>query len=259
MTTTTPVTSTTTNSSGSTAQAAGTAGSQQIAGNFNEFLQLLTTQLQNQDPLDPLDTNQFTQQLVEFASVQQQVDMNTNMQTLITLQQTTAATQALQLIGSSVTLNGNSANLSNATGTSASWNLNASAPGTAAITITNSSGQTAFTGTTTLNAGTQAYSWNGQGNNGVTWPDGSYTIAVTGTGASGQAITVTSQVQGTVTAVNMTQTPPTITVGGQNYPISSIQSLGSNSSSSGLSGNLTSLNTTIGNLNSTIGSLIQSL
>jgi flagellar basal-body rod modification protein FlgD len=259
MTTTTPVTSTTTNSSGSTAQAAGTAGSQQIAGNFNEFLQLLTTQLQNQDPLDPLDTNQFTQQLVEFASVQQQVDMNTNMQTLITLQQTTAATQALQLIGSSVTLNGNSANLSNATGTSASWNLNASAPGTAAITITKSSGQTAFTGTTTLNAGTQAYSWNGQGNNGVTWPDGSYTIAVTGTGASGQAITVTSQVQGTVTAVNMTQTPPTITVGGQNYPISSIQSLGSNSSSSGLSGNLTSLNTTIGNLNSTIGSLIQSL
>jgi flagellar basal-body rod modification protein FlgD len=137
--------------------------------------------------------------------------------------------------------------------------LNASAPGTAAITITNSSGQTAFTGTTTLNAGTQAYSWNGQGNNGVTWPDGSYTIAVTGTGASGQAITVTSQVQGTVTAVNMSQTPPTITVGGQNYPISSIQSLGSGSSSSGLSGNLTSLNTTIGNLNSTIGSLIQSL
>ena len=259
MTTTTPVTSPATNTTGSTAQAAGAAGSQQIAGNFNEFLQLLTTQLQNQDPLDPLDTNQFTQQLVEFASVQQQVDMNTNMQTLITLQQTTAATQALQLIGSNVTLNGNSANLSNATGTSAAWNLNASAPGTAAITITNSSGQTAFTGTTTLNAGAQAYSWNGQGNNGVTWPDGSYSIAVTGTGASGQAITVTSQVQGTVTAVNMTQTPPTITVGGQNYPISSIQSLGNSSSSSSLSGNLTSLNTTIGNLNSTIGSLIQSL
>ena len=92
MTTTTPVTTPATNSSASTAQAAGAAGSQQIAGNFNEFLQLLTTQLQNQDPLSPLDTNQFTQQLVEFASVQQQVDMNTNMQTLISLQQTTAAT-----------------------------------------------------------------------------------------------------------------------------------------------------------------------
>ena len=217
---------TTTNSvttpSSAAATAAGTTGVQQIAGNFNEFLQLLTTQLQNQDPLSPLDTNQFTQQLVEFASVQQQIDMNTNMQTLISLQQTTAATQALQLVGSNVTLTGNTANLSNATSNPAAWTLNASAPGTAAITITNSSGQTAFTGTTTLNAGTQSYSWNGLGNNKVKWPDGSYTIAVTGTGASGQAITVTSQVQGTVSAVNMSQTSPTLTVNGQSYPISSI-------------------------------------
>jgi flagellar basal-body rod modification protein FlgD len=257
MTTTAPVTTPATNSSASTAQAVGAAGSQQIAGNFNEFLQLLTTQLQNQDPLDPLDTNQFTQQLVEFASVQQQVDMNTNMQTLISLQQTTAATQALQLVGSNVTLNGNSANLSNATGNPAAWTLNASAPGTAAITITNSSGQTAFTGTTTLNAGNQSYSWNGQGNNGVKWPDGSYTIAITGTGASGQAITVTSQVQGTVSAVNMSQTPPTLTVNGQSYPISSIQSVGSGGSS--VTSGLSSLNTTIGNLNSTITNFIQSL
>jgi flagellar basal-body rod modification protein FlgD len=256
MTTTTPAT-TSTNSIASTTQAAGTAGAQQIAGNFNEFLQLLTTQLQNQDPLDPLDTNQFTQQLVEFASVQQQVDMNSNMQTLISLQQTTAATQALQLIGSNVTLNGNSANLSNATGSSATWNLNSSAGGTAAITITNSSGQTAFTGTTTLNAGTNSYSWNGQGNNGVTWPDGSYTIAVTGTGASGQAITVTSQVSGTVSAVNMSATPPTLTVNGQSYPISSIQSVGSGGNS--LSGSVSSLNGSISSLNSSIGSLMKLL
>jgi len=256
MTTTTPATSST-NPAAATTQAAGTAGAQQIAGNFNEFLQLLTTQLQNQDPLDPLDTNQFTQQLVEFASVQQQVDMNSNMQTLISLQQTTAATQALQLVGSNVTLNGNSANLSNATGSPASWNLQASAGGTAAITITNSAGQTAFTGTTTLNAGTQTYTWNGQGNNGITWPDGSYTIAVTGTGASGQSITVTSQVSGTVSAVNMSSTPPTLTVNGQNYPISSIQSVGSGGS--GLAGSVSTLNSTISNLNSTITSLIQSL
>ena len=252
---------TTTNSvttpSSAAATAAGTTGVQQIAGNFNEFLQLLTTQLQNQDPLSPLDTNQFTQQLVEFASVQQQIDMNTNMQTLISLQQTTAATQALQLVGSNVTLTGNTANLSNATSNPAAWTLNASAPGTAAITITNSSGQTAFTGTTTLNAGTQSYSWNGLGNNKVKWPDGSYTIAVTGTGASGQAITVTSQVQGTVSAVNMSQTPPTLTVNGQSYPISSIQSVGT--TSSGITSSLNSLNTTIGSLSSSISTLLQKL
>jgi flagellar basal-body rod modification protein FlgD len=74
-------------------------------------LTLLTTQLQNQNPLD---TNQFTQQLVEFASVEQQINMNTNLQSLITMQQTTEATSALQLVGSTVTVGGNSATLSNA-------------------------------------------------------------------------------------------------------------------------------------------------
>ena len=103
-------------SSSSTARATGTNASQQLAGNFDTFLQLLTTQLQNQDPLDPLDTNQFTQQLVEFASVEQQINMNTNLQTLISMQQTTEATSALQLVGSTVTVSGNSATLSNATG-----------------------------------------------------------------------------------------------------------------------------------------------
>ena len=79
---------TNTNSSSNNSSNAANSSLDQLASNFNSFLTLLTTQLQNQDPLVPMDTNQFTQQLVEFAGVQQQVDMNTNMQTLISLQQT---------------------------------------------------------------------------------------------------------------------------------------------------------------------------
>src|ERR1700728_325317 len=90
------------NTSSSTAQAANTSASQQLAGNFDTFLQLLTTQLQNQNPLDPLDTNQFTEQLVEFASVEQQINENTNLQTLISMPQTNEATSALQLVRSTV-------------------------------------------------------------------------------------------------------------------------------------------------------------
>src|SRR5277367_2332707 len=110
-TTTTVPTTSTTNPTASTAAAAGVAGSQQLAGNFNTFLTLLTTQLQNQNPLDPLDTNQFTQQLVEFSSVEQQVNMNANLQTLISLQQTSEATSAMQYLGSNVTLSGTAASL----------------------------------------------------------------------------------------------------------------------------------------------------
>ena|SRR5579863_8792492 len=216
--TTTPTTST-------AASSTATTGMQSLAGNFDTFLQLLTTQLQNQDPLDPLDTNQFTQQLVEFASVEQQVNMNTNLQTLISLQQTTEATSALQFLGSTVTASGNTATLSNATGSPATWSLNAAAPATANITITNSSGQTAFTGTTTLNAGTQTFSWSGQGNSSVIWPDGNYTMTISATGANGQPVTVSTQVQGVVTGVNLSQNPPLLTVGGQNIALSQIQSI----------------------------------
>jgi flagellar basal-body rod modification protein FlgD len=132
-------------SAATSAQAAGNTAMQQIAGNFDSFLQLLTTQLQNQNPLDPLDTNQFTQELVEFASVGQQVDMNTNMQTLIALQQTTAATAALNLVGANVTIAGKAASLWNATGSPAAWSLSASAPATANVAITSATGQTAYT------------------------------------------------------------------------------------------------------------------
>lgn len=243
--------SSTTNSSASTSS--GLDGSQQLAGNFDEFLQLLTTQLQNQDPLDPLDTNQFTQQLVEFASVEQQVDMNTNMQTLISLQQTSEATSAMQFLGANVTLSGTSATLTSSS-SPATWSLNSPSPATAKVTITSSSGQVAFTGTTSLNAGSQTYTWNGQGNNGVTWPAGQYTLAITATGANGQPVTVTTQIQGTVSGVNLSQNPPQLTVGGQTYPITAVQSINNSSLSA-----LNNLNTSIGNLNTSLSTLTQLL
>jgi flagellar basal-body rod modification protein FlgD len=221
----TTINSTTNTATSDAAQTTGVLGAQSLAGNFNTFLTLLTTQLQNQNPLDPLDTNQFTQQLVEFSSVEQQVNMNSNLQTLISLQQTSEATSAMQLVGSTVTLTGNSATLSNATSSPAAWSLTAASPATANITIASSSGQTAYTGTMALNAGTQSFTWNGKGNNGVSWPDGSYTMTINATGANGLPVTVSTQVQGIVSGVNLSQTPPLLTVGGQNVAISQIQSI----------------------------------
>ncbi len=256
--TTTTTTAATNNSAASTAAAVNSSASQQIAGNFDEFLQILTTQLQNQDPLDPMDTNSFTQELVEFASVEQQIDTNTNMQTLISLQQASTDLAGLQLVGATVTVSGTSAALSNATNSPATWTLNSPSAATANVTITNSSGQTVFTGTTSLNAGTQTYTWNGQGTNGVTWPDGNYTLAISATGANGQAVSVSTQVQGVVSAVNTSANPPTLTVGGQTVPMSSIQSINSGGSS-GVNSSVSSLNSSISSLTSTINSLSQLL
>jgi flagellar basal-body rod modification protein FlgD len=212
-------------SAASTAAAANSSATQQIAGNFDTFLQLLTTQLQNQNPLDPLDTNQFTEQLVEFASVEQQINENTNLQTLISMQQTNEATSALQLVGATVTVAGSSAALSNATSSAATWNLTTTTPATATVTVKSAAGTTAYSGTMSLNAGTQSFTWNGQGSNGQTWPDGTYTLSVTATGANGQTVSVATQVQGTVSGVNLTSTPPTLTVNGQSVQISQVTSI----------------------------------
>src|SRR5258708_36688516 len=89
-----------------------------IADNFQTFLTLLTTQLQNQNPLDPLDTNQFTQQLVQFAGVEQQLKTNDSLSQLVTLQQTTQATQALGFVGKTAVVAAPTATM---TRSSATW------------------------------------------------------------------------------------------------------------------------------------------
>jgi|SRR5580704_3993236 len=208
-------------SSSSSNAAAGTnsIASNSIAGNFNEFLQLLTTQLKNQNPLDPLDTNQFTQQLVQFSSVEQQINMNTQLTTLIGLQQTAQSAQAASFVGATVAVNGSTAQMVNS---QATWNYSVSSPATATITVTNASGQTVFSETGTVQPGQQAFNWNGVGTNGQKWPDGAYTIAITATGANGQSVGVSTQVQGVVDSVDLSQNPPVLSVGGQNFTLNQI-------------------------------------
>src|SRR5215470_5080753 len=190
-----------------------------LAGNFQTFLTLLTTQLQNQNPLDPLDTNQFTQQLVEFSGVEQQINMNKQLSTLIGLQQTAQSAQAASFVGSTVVVNGSTAQLVNS---QATWNYSVTSPATATFNITNASGQTVFSQTATVQPGQQTFNWNGVGTNGQQWPDGSYTLSVTATDASGKSVGVSTQVQGVVSSVDLTQNPPILLVGGQNFKLDQI-------------------------------------
>jgi flagellar basal-body rod modification protein FlgD len=191
-----------------------------LGDNFQTFLTLLTTQLQNQNPLDPLDTNQFTQQLVQFAQVEQQLKSNDQLATLVSLQQTAQATQALNFVGSTAVVDGSTAAMTKG---SATWNLNSPKPASAHVIVTNTTGQTVFSADYTVNAGNQAFQWNGKGNDGTQWPDGNYTIAVTATDASGQPATISTQIEGTVDSVDLSKTPPTVSIGGNNYTISQIK------------------------------------
>ncbi len=200
--------------------AAAAASGNGIASNFQSFLQLLTTQLKNQNPLDPLDTNQFTQQLVQFAQVEQQLKSNDQLATLVSLQKTAQQTAALGFVGATVTVDGATAQLSNGT---ASWNFSVTKPSTATITIKNDTGQTVYSGSYPMTAGTQNFVWDGRGSNGTPWPDGAYTMSVTATDASGQNVAVSTGVEGVVDAVDLTVNPPVLSIGGQLFTMDKIK------------------------------------
>ena len=198
----------------------GTVDNTLIASNFTTFLQLLTTQLKNQNPLDPLDTNQFTQQLVQFAQVEQQMKSNDQLSSLVSLEKSAQASTALAYVGSTVVVDGSTSPLANG---NATWSLNVTKPSTATIVIKDSIGQTAYSGTYGVNPGNQQFVWDGRGNDGRLWPDGNYTLTATALDANQQSVAISTEVQATVDSVDLTQDPPLLSVNGQNYTLDKIK------------------------------------
>ena len=191
-----------------------------LQSNFSQFLQLLTTQLKNQNPLDPLDTNQFTQQLVQFAQVEQQLKQNDQLATLVSLQKTAQATAALGFVGETVVVDGSTASLANGR---ANWSLNVPKPATVTINIRNATGQNVFTSTYTMQAGINDFAWDGKSTNGTQWPSGSYTMTVTAKDTSGQTVAVPTEVEGVVNSADLTKNPPVLSVADQDYTLDKIK------------------------------------
>jgi flagellar basal-body rod modification protein FlgD len=190
-----------------------------IADNFQTFLTLLTTQLQHQNPMDPLDTNQFTQQLVQFAGIEQQLKSNEQLKSLVEIEKSAQATNALIYVGNNVSVDGSKA----AFDKSATWNFQSEKETSATITITNSAGQTAYSGNFALKKGGSSFVWDGKGNDGVQWPPGNYTLTATGKDSSGNNVAISTEVQGIVDSVDLTASPPLVSIGGQSYTTDKIK------------------------------------
>lgn len=194
-----------------------------IAENFDAFLSLLTTQLQNQNPLEPLDTNEFTAQLVQFTSVEQSIETNKNLEQLVALSVTNAFTNAVGYIGKTVSAAGSVAQLSNGFAT---WNYTlADASPEATFTVRNADGQTVYTETRSGNQGTNTFTWDGQLENGGQAPDGAYSISIQAKDQSGNNVSVSTETEGVVEAVDLTGAEPILTVNGQEIVLSSVNSI----------------------------------
>lgn len=193
-----------------------------IANNFQSFLKLLTTQLQHQNPLSPLDTNQFTQQLVQFAGVEQQIKTNSELTTLVSLQQAGAATQAISLVGHTAMVDGSSAKTTNG---QASWSFTAPGDGDVTVTIVSPSGQSAYERSFHVSSGPQQFRWDGRGNDGIQWPDGIYRGSVAMVNGTGKPVALLTQVSGTIESVDLSQSPPLLSINGRSFTINQVRSI----------------------------------
>jgi len=226
-------TATTQPSAAATAAAAASAGSSatpaaatsltQLAGNFKDFLSLLTTQLQNQDPTAPLDTNQFTSQLVQFTSVQEQINTNATLGQLLTATQAQQLTQASSLVGPTVNFTSPQLPLQSGSG---SLQFQSSTAQPVQVSIADANGAVIQSATVNAVAGNNTWTWNGATSGGAIEPDGSYTATVTGVTAAGVSGAMPFTVSGIVTGAEQANSVVQLMFGSQAVSFGNVVSLG---------------------------------
>ena len=196
------------------------AATKSLADNFDTFLSLLTTQLKNQDPLDPLDANQFTEQLVQFANVEQAIHTNKKLDQLIALQSSSQLNAAVAYLGHEVKVSGDLFALQNSVA-----NLEYDLPSNASqavLTIVNSAGLPIRTVPADSAAGVHQYVWDGRDNNGAQMPDGIYRFVLTAAGGSGEAIQATTSMLGRVTGVKSIDQEMMLSIGPLDVPFDNV-------------------------------------
>jgi len=211
------------NTASTAATSATSSSTASLASNFETFLTLLTTQLRNQNPLDPMDTNQFTQQLVQFAGVEQQLKTNDTLTALLVSTQTAQAGTALNLVGKTITAYGDTTLLDDG---KASWSINAPKDDlTAKVTVRDARGAVVYSGETSLKYGDQSYEWDGKRSDGSTAPEGLYTLSIEARDAAGALVPVTSEVGGVVDGIDLSTGEAVLLIGDVRVPLGALKSV----------------------------------
>ncbi len=210
-------------SSTSTSTTSASTDTSTLSSNYEMFLTLLTTQLKVQDPLDPMNADDFTNQLVQYSAIEQQIQTNASLEKLIASVQSQSAAGLVSYLGTKVVADGVQSVLSDG---EAVWGFTAgSGADTAQITIRNAQGAVMLTETIDITSGSSTYAWDGHTASGVDAPSGSYSISISAKNASGSAVSVDTQMSGIVDGIDLSGTEPILTVGGALVPLSSIHSV----------------------------------
>ncbi len=171
--------------------------SAQLAEDFDDFLVLLTTQLQNQDPLAPMDSTEFTNQLVNFAGVEQQINQNSKLDSLVSLALGSSFSSSLNYVGKNISYLSSEAHFDGSTPVDINYAIQGTSVDTT-INILNSDGQSVFSQKVSDDDNIENFTWNGTNNNGDALPEGTYEIRVDALDGQDNALEATTVVTGRV-------------------------------------------------------------
>ena len=212
--------------SGATASLTGASGQSsqsQLDANYELFLSMLTTQIQNQDPLDPTDASQYTEQLVQYSSVEQQIRTNDQLSSLLQVIGANTASSYVSYLGTNVIAAGSSTRLSDG---EASWTYNSPEGGRAKVEVRNELGAVIYSGEVELEQGENTYTWDGRTSAGSQAPDGIYSVSLARYDANDRpTIPVATEISGKVEGLEFTGAGAVLTVGGVRVPASAIISV----------------------------------
>jgi flagellar basal-body rod modification protein FlgD len=196
---------------------------QQVDEDLFKFLNLLVTQLQAQDPLDPMDANEFTQQLVQFASVEQQIYQNAHLENLLKVQQNAQVAAMVNYLGTLAEVKGNALPLAGGHA-DAGYTLPENAEETT-LTIRDGKGKVVFSAPGEITAGVHAFAWDGHDAAGDRLADGSYSLEVSARRADGTALQVEQTTLARVTGAALAEGKVVLSFGDLDVPLEDVLSI----------------------------------
>jgi flagellar basal-body rod modification protein FlgD len=205
-------------------EAPATAARVGLADSFDSFLKLLTAQLAAQDPLAPMDANQFTEQLVQFTGVEQAIKTNEAIGQLVALMQGQQMARAVDYLGAEVEAGGDSLRLGAEGSVQAHYQLDQAAAAVA-IRIVDASGRQVAQLTGPTGAGGQQVTWDGRDQSGTRLPEGLYRVQVVATDAAGQPVPSSNRVTGIVDGVEMVGDQLLLSLDGALVPLDAVTAI----------------------------------
>ncbi|MCB1882451.1 MAG: flagellar hook assembly protein FlgD [Geminicoccaceae bacterium] len=194
------------------------AAAKGLAGDFEGFLKLLTTQLQQQDPLSPMDSDKFTSQLVQFSTVEQAIRTNDQLGKLIGVIETSQATAALGYLGAEVRIEGDGFSLGAEGDVPLGYEL-PEAANSLGVEILDEAGRTVRLLEGPADAGRHTLAWDGRDAAGNRLPPGAYRLRVSALDAGGVPLAAKTEVNGLVEAIEQEGGAVFLVVGGVPRPM----------------------------------------